>query len=265
MRDFLNALQEGREQADPDPVRRVRDQMRRQLPKRFYTAVSLEPEADGFSVRLDGKPVRTPGKALLSLPCEAAARLVADEFSAQGEEIDPFAMPALRLANTAIDAVGTGTQNVIDSIVGFAASDLLCYRADAPRELAEIQTQLWNPPVEWALATLGARFVLAEGIIHIVQPKEALEAVELYLKRREEPFRLTALHVMTTLTNSALLALAVEAGEMTAREAWRAAHVDDAWNASQWGEDEEATERREARWRDMAAAEAFIEALGQAR
>ena len=261
MRDLLNDLEDGNHLSDPDPVRRAQNQMRQALPKRFYADAAVAATAEGFAVHLDGKPVRTPGRALLALPSEAAAALVAAEFSAQGETIDPVSMPVLRLVNTALDGVAADTQAVLEDVMRFSASDLVCYRAGEPEALVARQAQAWDPVLDWARAALGARFFLAEGVMHVEQPRESVGAVGLWLRQRDEPLRLAALHVMTTLTGSALIALAVEAGGLAPDEAWAAAHVDEDWNAELWGEDAEAAARRQARRRDFDAAVALLRAL----
>ena len=148
MRDILNDLEAGRLLSDPDPVRRAQIQMRTPMPKRFYKDVTVAAGEGGFVVQLDGKSVKTPGKALLVLPTERAAKLVADEFAAQGETIDLASMPAYRLVNTAIDGVASDPQAVLEDILRFASSDLLCYRADAPQGLVERQNEHWDPVLD---------------------------------------------------------------------------------------------------------------------
>jgi len=261
MREILNDLETSDFLSDPDPIRRAQSQLKRQLPKRFYKEASVAPVEEGFAVHLDGKPVRTPARALLALPTERAARLVADEFSAQEEQIDPMTMPVMRLVNTAIDGVATDPQAVLEDILRFASSDLLCYRAEAPEKLVERQAEAWDGVLDWARASLGARFLLAEGVIHVEQPREAIGAIGIHLSQRAEPLKLAALHLMTTLTGSALLALATEAGELDAETAWTAAHVDEDWQAEQWGQDSEAIARRNNRKRDFMSAVALLEAL----
>lgn len=261
MRDILSDLEAGNLLSDPNPMRRAQIQMRTPLPKRFYKEASVAPIEGGYAVQLDGKSVRTPGKALLALPTAAAAQLVADEFAAQADTIDPFTMPVLRLVNTAIDGVATDPQAVLEDILRFASSDLLCYRADSPERLVQRQNEAWDPVLDWARASLGARFALAEGVVHVDQPREAIAALGVHLSQRAEPMRLAALHLMTTLTGSALLALAVEMGELQAEEAWTAAHVDEDWQIEHWGQDSEAVARRANRKRDMLAAVALLEAL----
>jgi chaperone required for assembly of F1-ATPase len=263
MRDLLNDLEAGKHLSDQDPVRRAQNQMRTPLPKRFYKGVETAETPDGYLIRLDGKPVLTPARAVMALPTQAAASLVADEFAAQGETIDPVTMPVMRLVNTAIDGVAADTQAVLEDILRFASSDLVCYRAGTPEELVQRQNEAWDPVIDWARRKLGARLFLAEGVMHVEQPREAIGAIGIHLKLREEPLRLAAVHVMTSLTGSALLALAVESGEVDVETAWSAAHVDEDWNIAQWGEDAEAAARRAFRKRDMLAAASLLKALAE--
>jgi chaperone required for assembly of F1-ATPase len=223
------------------------------LPKRFYQRVDVADRDGGFALLLDGKPVRTPGKKQLSLPSRALAEAVAEEWAAQKERIDPTTMPLTKLANSAIDGVTGREDAVIGDILNYAGSDLLCYRAEGPRGLIEAQQAHWDPVLAWAKSALGAPFVLAEGIVHVAQPQASLDRLREALKGHD-PFGLAALHVMTGLTGSALLALAVALGRMTPEQAWEAAHVDEDWQIAQWGEDAEAASRRAARRRDFDAA-----------
>jgi chaperone required for assembly of F1-ATPase len=223
------------------------------LPKRFYKEVATKDGGGGTALLLDGKPVRTPGKAALVLPSRALAEAVAEEWRAQGERIDPSTMPLTRLANSAIDGVTGRAQAVIDDILAFAGSDLLCYRAEGPRGLAEAQGKHWDPVLAWAREGLGAPLVLSQGVVHVAQPQASLDRIKDRLAGRDA-FSLAAMHVMTSLTGSALLALGVALGRLTPEEAWAAAHVDEDFQISQWGEDAEAAARRKNRWRDFEAA-----------
>jgi chaperone required for assembly of F1-ATPase len=262
MRDLLNDLEAGKHLSDPDPVKRAQNQMKTPVAKRFYDKVEVKEAPEGFAVHLDGKPVRTPGKAVLLLPTEPAAKLVADEFSAQGDRIDPVTMPVMRLVNTAIDGVARDPQAVLEDVLRFCSTDLLCYRADAPERLVARQAEAWDPVIDWARSRLGARFFLAEGVMHVEQPRETIAAIGVHLRQRDHPLKLAALHVMTAITGSALLALAVEAGELEAEAAWNAAHIDEDWNAEHWGEDFEAAARRAGRKRDFMAAAHLMAAVG---
>lgn len=260
MRDLLNDLEAGSHLSDADPVRRAQNQMKRPLPKRFYSEVSVAPEGLGFVVHLDGRPVRTPGRALILLPM-AAAELLAGEFAAQAETIDPATMPVYRLVNTAIDGVAADPQAVLEDILRFASSDLLCYRAGHPQALVDRQAEAWDPVIDWARATLGARMLLAEGVMHVEQPRESIAAIGVHLGQRAGPLRLAALHLMTSLTGSALLALAVDFGELDLEAAWAAAQLDEDFQAEQWGRDAEAMARTAFNKRDMLAAARLLDAL----
>ncbi|MGD9783982.1 MAG: ATP12 family chaperone protein [Hyphomicrobiaceae bacterium] len=229
----------------------------RPLPRRFYREAGFQRAPDGFVLALDGRPARTPGKSPLALPNEQLAAAVAAEWTAQGDVIDPQTMPLTRMCNTAIDGVAPNIAEVAQDIVAFAGSDLVCYRAEQPEGLVDRQAEAWNAILVWAEQRLDARFVVGRGIMPIVQPGEALSSVARHLADADA-FRLTGLHVMTTLTGSALIALATADGAIDAATAWKTAHVDEDWQISQWGEDAEAMERREGRWQDMQAASRLV-------
>src|SRR5690606_19158009 len=226
---ILNDLEAGQQLSDPDPARRAQIQMKAPAVKRFYKDVTVVEEPEGFAIHFDGRAVRTPARTVMLLPTRAAAELVAAEFAAQGEHFQPATMPIMRLVNTAIDGVASDPQAVLEDIQRFAASDMLFYRADAPERLVQRQADSWDPILDWAREVLGARFILAEGVMHVEQPRESVAAVGRHLKERESPLLLAALHVMTTLTGSALIALAVENGEIDAEQGWQAAHLDEDW------------------------------------
>lgn len=211
-------------------------------------------------MQLDGKTVRTPLKNLLSLPTRALADAVAEEWRAQKERIEPETMPLTKLANSVIDGVMGREDAVIDDIMAHAASDLLCYRAEAPNGLVVAQRAQWDPLLAWAKDALDAPLQPAEGVMHVDQPEASLEGIRRQVKSHD-PFSLAALHVMTGLSGSALLALAVALGRLTPVEAWAAAHVDEDWQISQWGEDEEAAARRAHRLSDFKAAARMLELL----
>ncbi len=244
----------------------------RPLSRRFYKSVTIEaaapptpdpsPQGGGetysaYRVLLDGKAMRTPAKAMFAVPTRALAEAIAAEWEAQREHIDPAVMPLTRLANSGLDGVRGREAAVRDDIVKYAASDLVCYRAPQPEPLVRRQAELWDPILAWSRDALGASFVVADGIMPVAQPKAATAAVERALAGRDA-FALTALHVMTTLTGSAMLALAHARGRLSAEEAWAAAHVDEDWQISQWGEDAEAKARRERRWLEMQAASRLL-------
>ena len=260
MRDLLNDLSEGL--SHPDPIRRAQIQMKKPLPKRFYTAVTVAPVAGGFYLLLDGRPVKTPAKAPLLLQTQALADLVKAEWEAQVEVIDPHTMPVTRLVNTALDGIAQDPQAVFDDIVKFAGNDMLCYRAGEPDALVARQNERWDPLLAWASEIVGARFILAEGVIYQAQPAQAVDGFARALSPYRDPVALAALHTITSLTGSAVLTLAFAMGRLSAEEAWSLAHLEEDWTIEHWGDDEEATLRREKRLVEMLAATRTFEALG---
>jgi chaperone required for assembly of F1-ATPase len=237
----------------PDPVQLARTGQVRQLPKRFYREVTVAARGSGYAVHLDGRPLRTPGKIVLVLPTEALASAIAEEWSAQVEHIDPLSMPLTRLANSVRDQVEGREAVVRADIVKFAGSDLLCYRAEGPEGLVRAQAEAWDPVLAWARATLGADLAVGTGLMHVEQPDASRVAIEAAVSEYES-FRLASAHVITTLLGSVVLMLATLADSVTPEEAWRAAHVDEDWQASKWGADAEATRRRESRKAEFLAA-----------
>jgi chaperone required for assembly of F1-ATPase len=257
MREIFDELYDNQ---TANPMEAARRAMRPPLRKRFYErAAAGEGGAEGVPVTLDDKPVRTPLRRLLAAPTPALAEAIAAEWNAQEKEIDPGRMPLTRLANAVIDAVSDAPGPVATEVEKYLGSDLVCYRADTPAGLIEAQAQAWDPVLAWAHEALGARFVQVEGVIHAAQPDEAIAAARTAIPA--EPWRLGAVSSITTLTGSALLALALLHGRMDAEAAWAAAHVDEDWQMAQWGRDEVALERRAYRQAELQAAVKVLDAL----
>jgi chaperone required for assembly of F1-ATPase len=210
--------------------------------KRFYKDVSVGAAAGGFAVLLDGKPIKTPGRNLLVLPTQNLAAAIAREWHAQGEEIIATSMPLLRLANTVVDGVAANRASVIDAILRFGENDLLCYRAHQPPELVARQREGWDPLLEWARQRYGAHMHVAEGLTHVDQSPDALLALRQALEEFG-PFTLGALHVIASITGSAVLALAVADGTIPGAYAFELSRIDEIYQAEKWGEDAAAAKR----------------------
>jgi chaperone required for assembly of F1-ATPase len=234
-----------------DPVEAARRNMRPNVRKRFYQAVTVG-EGMPYPILLDGRAVKTPAGGALAAPSRPLAQAIAAEWDAQGERIDPAAMPLTRLANTIIDGVAPNPEPLRQEIANYLGSDLVCYRAATPEGLVARQAQHWDPVLAWAREAHGARFVLGEGVIFVAQPENAVAAARSAIP--SDPWRLGAISAITTLTGSALIALAVAAKRLGVDEAWAAAHVDEDWNMDFWGRDELAMQRRTARFAEMQAA-----------
>ena len=235
-----------------DPMEAARRNVRPNLRKRFYKTAGVAPDGDVFVVTLDGKPIRTPARRPLAASSRELAEAIAQEWQAQTDVIDPAHMPLTRLANSIIDGVADKPQEVRDEVVKYLGSDLLFYRADGPEGLTERQMKEWDPVVRWAADTLGARFIMVEGVVFAAQPEEAIAAAAEAIPA--DAWRLGALHSVMTLTGSPLLALALAAGAISPQDAWKAAHVDEDWQMEQWGRDTMAMERRAHREAEMEAA-----------
>ena len=244
-----------------DPMESARRGGRPSLRKRFYERADVAEagEGGGYQILLDGKPVKTPARHALAVPTRALADAIAAEWLGQKDVIDPASMPLTRLANAAIDAVRTAPGPVAEEIANYLGTDLLCYRADAPAALVDMQSAAWDPVLYWAHAQFDARFVLAQGVVHVPQPREAIAAVRAAIP--DHPWCLAAVSSITTLTGSAMLALALAAGALDADAAWAAAHVDEDWQMSQWGKDELALERRAFRQAEYQAAVTVLKLL----
>jgi chaperone required for assembly of F1-ATPase len=248
---------------EPNPMRAAQTGMKPPLPKRFYKEAGVEERNGRYFLILDGRTARTPNRQELAVSSRGLAEALAAEWAAQGAEINPATMPVTRIVNSAIDGVAPRRAEVVDDLVRYAGSDLTYYRTGEPERLARAQDEAWNPILDWARDTHGARFSLAEGVMHVAQPDEAVAAIRHAVEEIASPFALAALHVMTTLTGSILIALAHASRAIDADEAWAAAHVDEHHQESLWGEDHEAMERRRKREADFRAASEVFRLAGR--
>jgi chaperone required for assembly of F1-ATPase len=228
--------------------------------KRFWKAVDVSEGEGGWTVLLDGRAPKTPAHAKLVLPTEAAARLVADEWGAQGEFIAPETMPATRLASTAIDRVSRVREAVADEVAAYAGTDLLCYPAEAPGSLVEQQAREWGPWRDWA-GELGVPLALAEGITHRPQDPAAVARVR-DLALALDDFALTGLAAAVPLLGSAVLGLAVQRGALSGEAAFDLSRIDEAFQESRWGVDEENAARTAARRGEAVLFDRWFRALG---
>ncbi len=248
-RDFPDKLPD-----ESGPMQRAQAAMRPPLPKRFYKEARAVERGGAFVLELDGKAARTPARNALAAPNRAIGELLAAEWNALGDTIDPAKMPLTRLLNVAIDRVAIEGEAVAADIANYAGTDLVCYRAAEPEELVQAQAEAWNPVLAWGHETLGARLALSQGVTHVRQPENALAAVRAEIDRVPKPFGLAAVATVTSLTGSILIALMLARGAISPDAAWGAAHVDEDWNTAKWGEDAEANERRAVRKAEFDAA-----------
>jgi chaperone required for assembly of F1-ATPase len=250
---------EGAGRSPADPLEAARRSARAPQRKRFYSTAGVGKADGGFSITLDGRPIRTPSGLEVIVPARIIAETIAAEWNAQGETIDPLTMPVTRLANSVVQGVVDKVDAVTEDVAKYLGSDLLFYRAGHPEALVAREAAHWDPIVSWAADSFGAHFILAEGIVPVRQPEQAIAAAKARLP--SDHWAIAALHVITTLTGSALLALALFHGVIDEERAWAAAHVDEDWNAEKWGVDGEVAARRAARLVDYKAAVGILKAV----
>ena len=243
--------------ADIDPVAMARRDLQKKWPKRFYKSAHVELRDGLHTLLLDGRAAKTPARSVLAVPNLEVAHALAAEWNAQEEVVNPLKMPLTRLINSALDGVANEKEAVRVEIVRFSGSDLVCYRAERPDALVREQGEAWDPVLAFAKATFDADFHVVAGVMHKAQPPQTLTKIEAELARFEDALKLAALNVMTTLSGSALIALAVAHRHFDVETAFNAAHVDEDYQARVWGADDEALERRALRKRDFEIA-AFV-------
>jgi chaperone required for assembly of F1-ATPase len=214
----------------------------------------------GWTVELDGRPVRTPAGRPFAAPTRALAEAAAAEWDEQEERVDPRVMPVTRTVNTVIDRVAPQLREVAAVVAAYGGTDLLCYRAPHPEVLARRQAEAWDPLLDWAETRHGARLTRAEGVMHVPQPEESLEALSAAVERYDA-FALAALHDLVTLSGSLVIGLAVAEGVLEAEEGWRRSRLDEDYQTELWGEDAEAAALAEAKRRDFLSARRLLDLL----
>ena len=225
--------------------------------KRFYRDVTTAGGAGGWSVLLDGRPVRTPARRALEVPTEALAEAIAAEWAAQGDAVEPDTMRLTRLATTAVDLMPQRRVDAVAEAAGYGGTDLLCYRAVAPASLASRQSEAWQPWLDWAERQYDARLAWVRGVMPASQPAVALKALS-HAVERLDPWRLVGVHAAATTLGSLVLALALERGVIDAERAVATALLDELFEIEQWGEDAEQARRHTRLQADVAAAERFL-------
>lgn len=224
--------------------------------KRFYKDVAAVAGPEGWAVQLDGRPVRTPARAVLALPDDAFAQAVAEEWRGQGETIEPLTMPMTGLANAAIDQIAPNRPSFASGIADYGQSDLLCYRAEAPAALVARQEAVWGPLLDWARARYDVAFRVTQGIIHVAQPPETLARLAAAVAAFD-PFVLAGLSTLVSISGSLVCGLAIVEGRHEPESIWQAAELDEIWQVELWGEDALAAARSAARHADFLTACAF--------
>lgn len=231
-------------------------------PKRFWKEAQVTPSEGGFTVTLDGRTVKTPAKTLLAVPTRALAQAIAEEWDAQDDKIDPTTMPFTRMSNSALDKVATQFSEVADMLAAYGDADLLCYRAESPENLVLRQQELWDPLLDWAADTLGARLGTRSGLMHKAQDAKALATLTAQVHQLSN-FQLAAFHDLVSLTGSLVLGFAATRQLHSAEELWDLSRVDELWQEEQWGQDDEATALANRKKSELIFAEQFYRLASQ--
>jgi len=228
--------------------------------KRFWKSAAVVRVDGGYSVELDGRPVKTPARAELAVPTSALAEAIAAEWNESADEVDPRAMPLTGLANAAIDRVAAGKDAFAADLARYGESDLTCYRAEGPETLVKRQTESWDALLGWARRRYDVDFATCSGVMHVSQPEETVRKLG-HAVASLDAFRLAGLSPLVTIGGSLVAGLAVLEKMMPASEAWEAVSLDDRWQMEQWGADAEAEAALDARRRDFLAGARFLELL----
>lgn len=230
-------------------------------PRRFYKNVHLAEVAHGFAILLDGRTPKTPAKNGLILPNAASAQLVANEWEAQSESVIPATMPLTRLANVVIDRAEATKDAMVEEVVRYATTDLVCYRAPSPQSLVAAQAEKWDPLLAWAEADLGIRLSITTEALAIAQPAASLAALR-QIVAAQNHWHLTALAFATGLTGSAIIGLSLLHGVLDGEAAFAAIRIEEDWQAARWGRDPDEALIANARRLDLIAIAALTTALG---
>ncbi|MDF1722694.1 MAG: hypothetical protein P1U65_18635 [Minwuia sp.] len=227
---------------------------------RFYKTAGVAEVDQGFSVVLDGRPIRSPARQLVQVPTRALAQAIADEWDAQGEKIDSRAMPLMRMAGTAIDDLAGMRDLTADAVARYAETDMVCFWAAEPERLVQRQQATWRPLLDWLELRFDARLAVTSAIHAQEQPRAALDALRAHVTALDN-FLLVPLSVATGTAGSLVIGLALVHGRIDAVQAFDAAQLDETFQIEEWGEDDEATRRRAGIRAEFAAVERFCRAI----
>ncbi len=226
--------------------------------KRFWENAVVEEQENGFAILLDGRSIKTPSRAILTVPTKKLAETIAAEWQAQGDIIDPLSMPFTRTSNAALDKVSKQMSEVRDHIAEYGETDLLCYRTSSPRELVERQAIAWDPLLAWAKKTFDAPLNVTEGLMYINQPAQSLANLKEQI-RHLNPFELSGMYKLVSLSGSLVAALAVKYEYKSAFEIWDLCRVDNEWQEEQWGVDEDAQRIESSKRSEFLHAKFFLQ------
>lgn len=221
--------------------------------KKFYKETNIKHNIDapsGYTVTLDQKEIKTPGKRTLVLPSSKIATAVRQEWDKQDKVIYLDQMPFTKICYTTIDVVEQNREDIIQQILRYAETDLICCRANKPDDLRERQTQEWQPVLDWIEGFFKTKFLVIDSLSLQLQPETSLKNIQNWLKERSN-FELTAFHRMTSLMHSIFLTIAVVENHISLEKAWYLSLLEEKYQQDKWGQTEEAQEREENNFADL--------------
>lgn len=228
--------------------------------KRFWKNAAVIEADGGFGIALDGRPLKTPARADLTVPTKELAEAISAEWNDCAETVDPRSMPLTGLANAAIDHVAANREAFAADLARYGESDLTCYRAEGPQALVEQQAESWDALLQWARRRYDVDFETRSGVMHVGQPEATVRRLAHEVAALDD-FQLAGLSPLVTISGSLVAALAVLDGTVSPEATWEAVSLDDRWQIEQWGADKEAEAALENRRRDFLAAARFLSLL----
>lgn len=231
--------------------------------KRFYQNVTVIDAGEGFHLHLDDKPVKTPRKHTLHLASRALADAVAEEWGAQGEQLQPHTMPLTQMANGVCDLTSEEHARLAAHLAGYTSGDMLYFRMEENPELFARQEAEWEPWLRWAEQRYDVRFRRQESILPAPQPDAVSQRLQDVLARLPLA-HLVPLNVLATGFGSLILGLAVYENALPVVEAFALSLLEQRIQTDRWGLDEEQRQRNDELLMEMQAAARFLQLLGQA-
>jgi chaperone required for assembly of F1-ATPase len=228
--------------------------------KRFWRNATYEAVPGGFRILLDGRPMRLPGGPALIVAQAALAEALRDEWQnagSFGSEMTFDDVPLTRLAGTAQERIAPDSASVVESLLRYGETDLLCYRAERPEALVHRQAREWQPLLDWAALTFDAPLRVTSGVNPIVQPPSSIAALRRALDRYDAA-ALAGLGLAVPALGSLVLGLALAEGRLDADSAYALASLDAVFQEEMWGHDSTEAERRQRIGEDVALAARFM-------
>jgi chaperone required for assembly of F1-ATPase len=226
-------------------------------PRRAYEHVTVAPVDGGFAVRLDDKPLKTPGGRPVVVPWQGLAEAIAGEWRAQGPKPNMTGLAMTRIAATALDRLPSRRAGVVDELLAYAETELVCHRAEAPPELVARQQATWQPLLDWVAQQFDAPLTATAGILPKPQPEASLKALRRRLEALDN-FSLAGLSVAVASSGSLVIGLALLERRLDAVLAFEASELDATYQIERWGEDSVASQRRAELRKELTIAERYI-------